>query len=499
MEYQDQASQVDELTQRVYMLVKACKVAGVYNAAAKDIARMFDESVENQLIPVDDWAAFADKGGVAGNISFLPLKEIIGVIQELQLMKEKQIAELDRLTGINDVMRGTTDPRETLGGQRLKTNNTGTRLQRRQNEVARLARDVVRIMADIMAQHFSPQSLIEVSGALYEEGLGPDDMPDLTQLSPPPPPMMGHNGGPPMGSPPPMAPPMGGPGMPPPMPGAPPMPMAGPGGPPPPPMGGPPMGGPPLAPPPSPILGSNVIPFPTGGQQMPPGPGMLPPPPPPDPEMAAKMKSIERIGKALELIRNERLRGFRVDIEVDSTVYGDSAQEKADRTQFLQTVTTYIQQTMAITANLPEIAPLLGKFLQFGVRGFRVGRDLETAIEDFCDEAPKLAQKHMEDAKNKQDPRQITAEATMLKAQATAKSMESKDKADQARLAMDAQTSQQQAASDQQTNMAEIERTRIENEGEAANAKAELESKAHGYAYHGNAGAVPARNTGTKA
>ena len=92
---------------------------------------------------------------------------------------------MDRLTGISDIMRGTSDERETLGGQRLKTNASGTRLQHKQNEVARFARDTIRIMADIMCQHFSPQSLIEASGALYEEGLGPDDMPNLTDLKKP--------------------------------------------------------------------------------------------------------------------------------------------------------------------------------------------------------------------------------------------------------------------------------------------------------------------------
>ena len=46
---------------------------------------------------------------------------------------------MDRLTGITDIMRGTTDARETLGGQRLKSNSAGTRLQRRQNEAARLS------------------------------------------------------------------------------------------------------------------------------------------------------------------------------------------------------------------------------------------------------------------------------------------------------------------------------------------------------------------------
>jgi hypothetical protein len=154
------------------MLTKACKVAGVYDAANRGIRRLLDESVENELIPVDNWAAFAEKGGLAGIISYLPLKEVIGVLNELIQIKQKQIEEMDRLTGINDLMRGSNDARETLGGVRLKSNYTGTRLTARQNEIARFARDVVRIMADVMCQHFSPQSLVEASGAMFEEGLG---------------------------------------------------------------------------------------------------------------------------------------------------------------------------------------------------------------------------------------------------------------------------------------------------------------------------------------
>ena len=138
IEYQDQAIQIDELTQRISMLSKACKVAGVYNAQAKDIQRLLDESVENELIPVDQWAVFAEKGGVAGQISLLPLKEIIGVINELMAVREKIFVEVDRLTGMSDIMRGTTDGRETLGGQRIKTNATGTRLSKRQDTVAAL-------------------------------------------------------------------------------------------------------------------------------------------------------------------------------------------------------------------------------------------------------------------------------------------------------------------------------------------------------------------------
>ena len=457
IQYQDQAIQVDELTQRIAMLTKACKMAGVYNAAAKDIQRLFNESIENELIPVDDWAAFAEQGGVEGNWSLMPVQVIKDVINELMVVKQKQIEEMDRLTGLNDILRGTSDPRETLGGVRLKTNNTGTRLTHRQNEVARFARDTVRIMADIMSQHFSPQSLIEVSGALYEEGLGPDDMPSLTSLTqptpPPPQPQPGLPGSlgqrPPVGqSPPPAAAPGMQPGMPP--------------------TGAPTPVAPGSAQPPS-TPGSNVVPFRPG---MPPGApppaGMPPSGPPPltgqvlppiPPQVQAKMQAQQRIAGAIMLLRDERLRGFRVDIEVDSTIFADAAQEKADRTEFVTRVTQFISQAAQLGAQVPPAVPLLGKLLAFAARGYRIGRDLEMAIEEFTDQAAQMAQQHAQQQAQQPSPIQAKLAIEKQKADAQIQGIQLKTKSE----AMGAQ--------------AEVQRQQLENQGDQQEAQVDLAAK----------------------
>jgi hypothetical protein len=461
IEYQDQAQQIDELTHRIAMLTKACKVAGVYASSSKGIQRLLNESVENELIPVDDWAAFAEKGGIAGQVSFLPLKEIIGVLNELMQIKEKQIEEMDRLTGINDLMRGTNDARETLGGVRLKSNYTGTRLTARQNEIARFARDTIRIMADIMAQHFSSQSLVEASGAMFEEGLGIDNdtflqlqaMQQPQPAAPKPPLALPPPGGAPQQA----------------TPGAPPPAMA-----PHPPV-------PQIAPP-----QGNVVPFPQQPQARP-MPGMapqppqappvapgLPAPPPPDPMQIAVQQAAQRIDSAIMLIRNERLRGFRVDIEVDSTIYGDAVQEKADRTEFITSVTKYLQTSMEMSAQVPEMTPLLGKLLQFAVRGFRVGRDLEASIEEFCDQAVKLAKQKQQEAQNKPNPEQIKAQAQAQQAQATMQSANARAQADVAKSKADIQSAQIDAQTNQQQAQAEVARQQIENAGEQQNNQTDL-------------------------
>jgi hypothetical protein len=419
IQYQDQAIQVDELTQRIHMLSKACKVAGLYDASQKDMQRLLDESVENELIPVDQWAAFAEKGGVAGVMSLLPLKEIIGVLNELMALKEKIIAEMDRLTGITDVLRGTTDARETMGGQRLKSNNSGTRLQRRQGEVARLCRDTLRIMAEIMSMHFSPKSLIEVSGALYEEGLGAPDI----DLLPPGAATPGPSGAPSQ----PVLPPSAGPA------------ALGPAGSPQSPAG--------------PAPGQNVVPFPGTPPAM---PGAMAPPQLP-PELMAKLEGFQRIAAAIALLRNEKLRGFRVDIEVDSSVYGDQAQEKADRTEFVGAVTKFMQAAMAMGAQMPESVPLLAKLLQFAVRGFKAGRDLEVAIEEFGDEAVQVAKKRAQQQGQQPNPLQIKAQADALKAQSDVKVAEINAQSDQQKAAADAQAEQMKTAREQQQAQAQAQ------------------------------------------
>ena len=192
-EYQDQANQIDELTQRISLLAKALKLAGCYDAASKGLRRLLDESVENELIPVEGWAQFAQKGGLQGSIAFLPIKEVIETMTGLIGVRAKVLEDFDRVTGIGALVSQTGDARETLGGQRLKNNGGQTRIEDRREEVGRFARDVVRLIAEIIAKHFQPATLIEISGILYEEGIDPASMqpvaPDAPPIAPPAPPM----------------------------------------------------------------------------------------------------------------------------------------------------------------------------------------------------------------------------------------------------------------------------------------------------------------------
>ena len=62
---QDLYRSINDLSTRIRMLEDAVKVAGFYDrSAGMDLSNLFDGTVGNKLIPVDKWAAFAEKGGV---------------------------------------------------------------------------------------------------------------------------------------------------------------------------------------------------------------------------------------------------------------------------------------------------------------------------------------------------------------------------------------------------------------------------------------------------
>lgn len=163
VQYQSQANEVDELTARIDLLTQALKVSGAYDSSFEELGEIL-KGGDNKLVPVDNWAMFADKGGLKGVMTFLPIKEIAEVITILGDQRIKAKQDLYEITGISDIIRGQSNPNETLGAQRIKGQFASLRLEDRQSAVAEFVRDTIRIMAEIISEHFQPNTIKEMSG-----------------------------------------------------------------------------------------------------------------------------------------------------------------------------------------------------------------------------------------------------------------------------------------------------------------------------------------------
>jgi hypothetical protein len=162
--YQHQANELDLITRRISVLMRALKLAGLYAGNEKETLRKLFESDENQMIPVADWGAIQASGGISGLVDWLPVEQVGKVLSALFREREAIIQQIFELTGIADIQRGSTDPRETRGAQQLKAQFASRRSLTPKQEIERYFRDCLRISAEIMSEHFDTQTLERMTG-----------------------------------------------------------------------------------------------------------------------------------------------------------------------------------------------------------------------------------------------------------------------------------------------------------------------------------------------
>jgi hypothetical protein len=332
-QYQDQARELDVICERIDGLAKAIKVVGVYDSTQSGVQRMLQEGVNNTLIPVDNWMMFAEKGGIKGVVEFMPLDTVVAALNALYLAREQAKQTIYEITGISDIIRGTTDPNETLGAQQLKGQFASKRLKKLQDSVAQFATELLKIKGQIICKHYQPDSIAAIAGANM---LSPQDQALVPQ--------------------------------------------------------------------------------------------------------------------AIGLLRDNAMSDFRIEISSDSLIEVDEQQEKQNRMEFIQAVSAFVQQASAAP---PQLAPLLGEVLLYGVRAFKAGKTIEGTIEDAVEQ---LKQQAAQPQEPQPDPEMVRAQMQI--------------QLEQERLRGDQERAQQQMMLDRDM---EMEKARLQQDTELK--KAALQSK----------------------
>jgi hypothetical protein len=170
--YQDQARQLDTLADRIDGFIQALRVRGVYDASEPSLARLFTEGENNALLPVKNYGAFSEKGGMAGAINLVDIAPIAQALNMSYQAMDQVKGQIYEIMGIADIQRGQTDPNETLGAQIIKSNNASGRLKTMQHEVVNFATALLQIKAQIICQHFTDDTILKISGAMQ---LSPQD------------------------------------------------------------------------------------------------------------------------------------------------------------------------------------------------------------------------------------------------------------------------------------------------------------------------------------
>lgn len=187
---------------------------------------------------------------------------------------------------------------------------------------------------------------------------------------------------------------------------------------------------------------------------------MAPPAPqPPDPQQIA----LQVFAEAMALLRDDKMRTFRIDIETDSTVEADAVMGKEEVAEFMGAIAQFLNGVLPAIQAAPQLLTPMGEALKYSMRRFKMGRSVETAFD--------AAIKNMEEAANQPkgpDPAMALEEA---KGKMQMQMMQAQAQMDQQKMQVEMQMAQQNAqmqmalaASKAQNEQAQlqVDRERIE-------------------------------------
>jgi hypothetical protein len=180
--YQDQAQELDILSDRIDGLVKSLRVRGVYDSSQPALQRLLTEGDNNSLIPVDKWLAFGEKGGLKGSIDLLPLDTLAGALNQCYQARSDIKSQIYEITGISDIIRGASYASETATAQQIKGQYAGLRLRAMQEDVALFASELIRLKAQIICTKFQPQTILAYAAAQQMQPADQQLIPQAIQL-----------------------------------------------------------------------------------------------------------------------------------------------------------------------------------------------------------------------------------------------------------------------------------------------------------------------------
>ena len=99
-----------------------------------------------------------------------------------------------------------------------------------------------------------------------------------------------------------------------------------------------------------------------------------------EPEILERMTGVEITDEMVEIMRNDKLRSYQIDVETDSTVFADEEQIKRTRIEFANVMGGYLVQAIEATRAAPELTPIAFQILKFVSGAWKVGRQFEDVI-----------------------------------------------------------------------------------------------------------------------
>lgn len=160
--YKGQAEELNEVDARIKSLVQQCKFTGVYSSLSEsaDMENLLNGE-DGQFSPLSGVQPGSD---IKSSIYTKPITDIVTTIAQLNQQKSLILQNIRDITGISDIVRGTTLASETATAQRLKGDFAISRIQPLQKEMEISVKNIIELMAELIVENYSIEELAKITG-----------------------------------------------------------------------------------------------------------------------------------------------------------------------------------------------------------------------------------------------------------------------------------------------------------------------------------------------
>ena len=151
--------ELNRLQERRMGLVEQIKSAGAYDKGLSELSGMLDLE-DGELLAIQNLAQrIGAAGGTEGLIYWLPIQEKIEALMQITQQMQVIKSQVDEILGISDIVMGVTKASESATAQDIKGRWVGIRLTRKRECVQFTIAEMMRIMAQLLGSHITPDNL----------------------------------------------------------------------------------------------------------------------------------------------------------------------------------------------------------------------------------------------------------------------------------------------------------------------------------------------------
>lgn len=149
--YERLADELDYITKRISSIIECIRIVGLSAASLDREIRNMLKLDDGRLWPLENWATFvSEKGGLDSAINWFPFERAAQALEPLMNYQQSLLQQIFEIVGIPDIVRGSSDPTETLGAQQQKAHWTIVKGQEKQADVQRFCREIISRVSEII-------------------------------------------------------------------------------------------------------------------------------------------------------------------------------------------------------------------------------------------------------------------------------------------------------------------------------------------------------------